>query len=87
MNISQDEFISKLNDALSGDGLTQYRLAKNSGVSQTAISRIRRRAMPLTLKAAQKLGAQLGYRPVLSLTFEPIRTASDEIGAAMERAA
>ena len=83
MEITQVEFIERLNKAVGDNGTTtQYRLSKDSGVAQSAISRIRNGKMPLTTGTAEKLAVPLGYRAKWSLTFERIQPApADDVPA------
>ncbi len=49
-------------DAVKQSGLSQYRLAINSGISHAAISRFMTRNQTLTLRSASRLLAAMGLR-------------------------
>ena len=70
----------ELRKAMRECGLTQYRIARESGLTEAALSRFRRGIRSLSLLSAERLAASLGLR----LTAE--RPRASKLGTGKRRA-
>lgn len=57
----QERISDQLRDAISNSGLSRYRIAKETGLSESLLSRFMSSQRGLSLDAIDKLGLHLGF--------------------------
>ena len=66
MNEEQGRLEKQLRRAIQGSGLSAYRIAQESGVSEAVLSRFLNRQRTITLATASKLAEVLGLRLIVT---------------------